>query len=660
MKRDSLIQTIAAAVMIGAMACSVVLSARLSGVAGRYKLVYTDRAEDAQSWEVSAGIAMGAFRGLFVNYLWIRANQLKEDGKFYEAIQLSDAITKLQPRFPRVWAFHAWNMAYNISVATQTPEERWQWVNAGIALLRDRGIPANPNDMLLHKELSWIFLHKIQGYTDDSNGYYKRRLAIEWTVVLGDPPQKTFINTTREKVIEQYATWLSEVADAPDTLDAAIAKEPKVQGLVDELTRVFTDFKPDQRLLRPFQIYSAITKSGRNDLLRSAMGDREREFFSLAEKPEYAAAWRTLLAHTRKRLLIDHYHMDPYVMVRYVRKYGPIDWRHPAAHALYWAERGVENALDRATFLNAKDFDFINTDRQVAQSLQDLFRTGDVYFSFLSSLEQPVPMYIVAPNEYFIRSYGDVLQEMRDRSRVDQLSRGYSPLSAGYDNFLRDAVCYLYRLGDRDQAEEWYTRLRTDPWWNLNDTFGRKEELSVPLAEFVQKETETRFDSPAVAIQQVTASIFGAYVKGLLSGNGERFRSQMEFAKQAHRYYLEEQVRRANANGGVWRMELMDRDFGFLAGTLFAQFLSSIPLDDAESVYSRAPVELRHYAYVAIPQLFGQEIEQTAKAETAKGLKARTLEEIFPRPSDQDQFRVWFDAEMAKRASQNNADIETK
>ncbi|MEZ6210502.1 MAG: hypothetical protein R3B46_04545 [Phycisphaerales bacterium] len=37
------------------------------------------------------GIAMGVtFRGLFVNYLWIHApNKLKQDGKFYEAIQLS-------------------------------------------------------------------------------------------------------------------------------------------------------------------------------------------------------------------------------------------------------------------------------------------------------------------------------------------------------------------------------------------------------------------------------------------------------------------------------------------------------------------------------------------------------------------------------------------
>jgi hypothetical protein len=67
------------------------------------------------------GIAMGAFRGIFVNWLWMRANDLKEQGKYYEAVDLAKTITRLQPRFPRVWAFHAWNLAYNISVATNTP-----------------------------------------------------------------------------------------------------------------------------------------------------------------------------------------------------------------------------------------------------------------------------------------------------------------------------------------------------------------------------------------------------------------------------------------------------------------------------------------------------------------------------------------------------------
>src|SRR6185295_15802714 len=103
MNRGTRVQILASIVMLLALGASSVFAVSMAGLTGRYKLVYTTRAEDAASWEVSAGIAMGAFRGIFVNWLWIRANDLKEAGKFHEANDLANAITKLQPRFPRVW-----------------------------------------------------------------------------------------------------------------------------------------------------------------------------------------------------------------------------------------------------------------------------------------------------------------------------------------------------------------------------------------------------------------------------------------------------------------------------------------------------------------------------------------------------------------------------
>ena len=61
-------------------------------------------------------VALGGFRGLISNFLWIRANNLELDDKFFEAAQLADWITKLEPTFPTVWVFQAWNMAYNLSL----------------------------------------------------------------------------------------------------------------------------------------------------------------------------------------------------------------------------------------------------------------------------------------------------------------------------------------------------------------------------------------------------------------------------------------------------------------------------------------------------------------------------------------------------------------
>src|SRR6185437_8054050 len=47
--------------------------------------------------------ALGGFRGLISNALWIRASELQEDGKYFEMVQLADWITKLEPNLPSVW-----------------------------------------------------------------------------------------------------------------------------------------------------------------------------------------------------------------------------------------------------------------------------------------------------------------------------------------------------------------------------------------------------------------------------------------------------------------------------------------------------------------------------------------------------------------------------
>ena len=73
-------------------------------------------------------VALGGFRGLISNMLWIRATQLQEDGKYFEMVQLADWITKLQPHFVSVWVNQAWNLSYNISVKFPDHADRWLWV----------------------------------------------------------------------------------------------------------------------------------------------------------------------------------------------------------------------------------------------------------------------------------------------------------------------------------------------------------------------------------------------------------------------------------------------------------------------------------------------------------------------------------------------------
>lgn len=130
-------------------------------------------------------VALGGFRGVLVDVLWLRASTLQEQGRYFELVQLADWITKLEPRFSQVWAFHAWNLAYNISVLFSDPADRWRWVRHGISLLRDEGLFYNAGDAQLYRELGWLFQHKIGGRYDTAYLYYQQAWAREMTDLIG-------------------------------------------------------------------------------------------------------------------------------------------------------------------------------------------------------------------------------------------------------------------------------------------------------------------------------------------------------------------------------------------------------------------------------------------------------------------------------------------
>src|SRR5438046_2134199 len=96
-------------------------------------------------------VALGGFRGLIANALWIRANDLQNDGKYFEMVQLADWITKLEPTFAQVWLMQGWNMAYNISVKFSDFGARWRSVQRGTELLRDEGLKYCPREAPVYR-----------------------------------------------------------------------------------------------------------------------------------------------------------------------------------------------------------------------------------------------------------------------------------------------------------------------------------------------------------------------------------------------------------------------------------------------------------------------------------------------------------------------------
>lgn len=122
-------------------------------------------------------IALGGFRSLLADYLWFRASDLQDRGRYFELVQLSTWIARLQPRSPTIWTFHAWNLAYNIPSVMAAPEDRWPWVLAGIRLLQTDAAESCPDSPPIQSQLAWFFLHKLGADLDPAAPYYREQWA---------------------------------------------------------------------------------------------------------------------------------------------------------------------------------------------------------------------------------------------------------------------------------------------------------------------------------------------------------------------------------------------------------------------------------------------------------------------------------------------------
>jgi len=603
---------------------------------------------------------MGAFRGLFVNYLWLRATRLKEEGKYHEAVQLSEAITKLQPRFPRVWAFHAWNLSYNISVATSTAEERWDWVSEGIDLLRQEAIPLNPNSVLLHKELAWIFVHKVQGFMDDANRYYKRRMAQEWTEVLGEPPR---LSEDTDEATAEMAAWFGRIVEAPDTLErlleiereAALAERLPTNdeddaataqpAIVTDMQRLIARIRDeagldlDTELLKFVAWHEALESAWYVDMenvnIQLPDDQRNEALSALLDDPQLAEEWDRLLAHIRRRALIDEYNMEPRRMLRYINTYGPLDWRHPASHAVYWAAKGVEETLERDSTTKGS---YINTDRIIVHALQELWRYGTIYYDMLQD------DYLALYNLHYTDTYGEILETIiRPRAGdVDDPSRPFRLYSQGYMHFLDEVIRLHYRLGNYTIAQRYKDQLASSRWINTNDPriFDKLAELS--LEEYVfagLAEGGNQYDTPYVARTEITAALEDGILRGLLRGDSEKFQSTLQYARRVHKMYTDALLI-TTADERANRMEELPDDFAEVASTVFLRILTSGRMNplQASRAYEQVPVRLQQGTY-----------DQLANMMAQAGMTRETFDRLFTEPPNMDVVRAQRAASSSKQ-----------
>lgn len=439
-------------------------------------------------------LALGAFRGLVVDYLWLRSISFRERGRVYEARQVAEQICRLQPRLPDVWAFLGHDLAYNVAAAVDDPEARWRWIQNGIALLRDQGLRYNPGDPDLCFMLARTFQDKLGTTTDDHHMLYKVRHADLMERALGD-------------------TSLADLAAAPAF--EALEDDPTTRPLVAQLAA------------RGVEGAAAIA-----ELAATPVPDDE-----LAPLRAHAA-WPRVVAAARAHLLRAGQRMDPERMLALDRRYGPLDWRGCDAATVYWADVGLEGALRRGQHRDAYALRrTIHAGLKNAVRRGRLERLGDEAV-FLA----PMPELVFQVDAYLregIEEATAVVHELEARE-----ARGALPASEeerldaatifernqrdAREGFLCEAIVLLAEYGDEAGARRAHALGRRD--------YPDAPMLQLPYEEFVLRVYAQRFvaagtfltrDGMAQTLQGTWVSAYTA----LAMGQDDRYRGLEALAR---------------------------------------------------------------------------------------------------------------------------------
>jgi len=565
-----------------------------------------------------ASSLLGPLKGFMVNALWYQVEQLKQQGKFAEINELSRTITMLQPRFPEVWRFHGWNLAYNVSVQTYTKEERWDWVNKGVRLLREEGIRYNPRAVRLYRELSWIFFHKIGQYSDDAHWYYKAELCREWQEILGIQGEGRDTEETKAE--------FKKIVDAPDTLDAVIAAHPVLREVIDqhikpagiELESGFNEArrKERERLLRSIgkvMMYNYVARIEELPFELRPLPYYDESLLPMLREPKYREAIAALLGYLRKSVLTENYRMNPAMMLAIMDRYGPVDYRAASSHSLYWAHVGIEMMVDR---LNKDKVDRINTLRHRIHAIQDLTDSGKLMFVPESGALDVLPDIRFA--EPYLRAVEDAEVEL---AAVEQGND--KPYEAGAENFMLKVFVLSYQEGNKEVAQK-YRDKAAARFGKLEHNVRTKRYLlpmedlfRIELASLIPNLESTRAFLLAMTQQALVALITNdkkAYTRAMKAAD----EAYVSYMKSTDATTLTEQDRMGLAPGAM------------VKNNFIAMMKQPSGLEFRGRMWRVAGVELRQAAWDVVgPRL-------KADAEAAKLDPAK----VFPEPPGMAEYRI--------------------
>jgi hypothetical protein len=228
----------------------------------------------------------------------------------------------------------------------------------------------------------------------------------------------------------------------------------------------------------------------------------------------------------RAKLLVEKYKMDPSFMKEVDERYGPLEWRLPEAHAIYWAALGLKRAAENPTKV-AKD-DLITLRRIIYQSMQLSFHRGRLVTNpFAQAFE-------FGPNLDIIPKVSAAYEQAAEDDE-----KNHDHILQAHRNFLRTAIYFLYEYNRVADAARWYEYLgKKYPNKPLIDGKGHSLPANLTLGEYVL--SQIGMDINETSKDKVTAAIEGMFrnaYESLVLGEDDRYAGYKLMAKRVWDVY---------------------------------------------------------------------------------------------------------------------------
>jgi len=216
-------------------------------------------------------------------------------------------------------------------------------------------------------------------------------------------------------------------------------------------------------------------------------------------------------ARRRAAVLRDKYKLDPARMKQVDEHYGPLDWRMPESHAIYWADLGLSRSRGSA-------FDLLSLRRVIWQSMQGAFQRG----RFIAHPDRRVDF---GPNLDMIPNANRAYEEMK---QAEPEKRDY--ISRGQKNFLKDAIYHLYTNSRQRDAAYWFNYTRT----HFNDVIATDMDLDQFVVLGVTSQLK---DANPSRVRGMLEGLIGRYLRSRSCGEDDDANGHALLARRIWEFY---------------------------------------------------------------------------------------------------------------------------